>query len=183
MARTERNDTVAGTESSPDGARSGASARATGSHSSNATPSGRSVAGAPSCRRTTAAVGVVVTTVATPSGTSVTEDVTQIVPAPGRARIAVVESHRLTTFAAVSVVDFEGEAPRRLWTRAFAPERVDLSWSEDGSRVAIAVESDGGHILDGASGETIFERRHRDFATEAISRDPAARSGSARSSG
>ena len=84
VARTERNDTVAGTESSPDGARSGASARATGSHSSNATPSGRSVAGAPSCRRTTAAVGVVVTTVATPSGTSVTEDATQIVPARRR---------------------------------------------------------------------------------------------------
>ena len=78
-------------------------------------------------------------------------------PAPRAPRIAVIAADD-DGIRTVSVIDFAGDAPRKLWSRALSSFTVDLGWSTDGSRLAIA--SDHAQVLDATTGALLLERHH-----------------------
>lgn len=100
-------------------------------------------------------------------------EVRRLVPDPTGSRLAVVQlTHRSTGIEgldahprfAVSVLD--AHTSERLWTRA-ALGFEDLDWSADGMRVAVG-DIEGGAVIDAATGELVYARRHQELRVEQV---------------
>lgn len=90
----------------------------------------------------------------------------ELLPAPVGSRLVLVEQMRMISAASVSVFDGTGPAPRKLWGRRFRTVGLDVRWSTDGTRLAVA--GDGGWIFDADSGAVLHERHDLGLvATEA----------------
>ncbi len=89
-------------------------------------------------------------------------------PAPGHRRVALQTRPSASPSAVtVVVVDFDGDSPGRRWSRTFPGSRVDLAWSDDGERLALATAA-GGYVVDSATGETLLERSHAGLSVERL---------------
>lgn len=106
-----------------------------------------------------------------------------LVPSPATARVAVVDHAVIRPrfqfvdavrepdpVATVTVIDFAGDTPRALWSRSFRAPGLDLAWSADGARLAVA--GDGGHVFDATSGAQLWMRRDLGLSAR---REPDAR--------
>lgn len=78
-------------------------------------------------------------------------------PSPAVRRIAVVDQDAEEHLATVRVVDFTGDAPRVLWTRALRDRALLPVWSADAARLSVA--GDGAWVFDATSGAVLHERR------------------------
>jgi hypothetical protein len=64
----------------------------------------------------------------------------------------------------LTLLDIQAEIPEQNWSVALDPRGIDLSWSEDGSRLAI---EDRGHVrVITPDGEVLFDRHDRNFHVE-----------------
>jgi hypothetical protein len=80
--------------------------------------------------------------------------------------IDLTEDHPYT----LTLLDLEREIPEPRWSAALDHWRVDLSWSDDSSRLAM---DDRGHVrVISPDGEVLFDRRDRNFHVERES-DPS----------
>ena len=79
-------------------------------------------------------------------------------PTPDAQHSVVVQKHRSdwsSTEVHLSLIDTQRNA--RVWVRK-ASGLHDTSWSHDGRRFAYA-DRNGGHVCDGATGESVLDRR------------------------
>jgi dipeptidyl aminopeptidase/acylaminoacyl peptidase len=99
--------------------------------------------------------------------------VRRLVPDPTGQRLAVVHVIQSSTgFEVVPTADrftvtvLDAATQERVWTRP-ATDFRDLDWSADGTRLAVADE-EGGAVLDAATGEIVYARRHAGLQVKAV---------------
>jgi hypothetical protein len=84
-------------------------------------------------------------------------EVSSLMPAPDAPRVAVRHDMMERGLRRIRVIDFGGDTPRVLWSRALPPD-TNERWSDDGAR--LLVTADGGYVFDGTTGAALLERQH-----------------------